>query len=434
MIMKCSNCGGALEYDVTTKKLFCKFCFSYFEPSQFEKQIQQEEEKAAKQEAARVGNWNTQTNEQQDGGLRMAESADGGLRLNDAADADAVQNDNEYMDAEIYSCTACGAELMINNVEASTFCAYCGQPTIVFSRVSKCRRPEYIIPFEVTKEEALRRIREKINKGFFVPKEIKNFKVEMLRGIYIPFWLYDVDYKDRMVIRGDVGSGKNKHTYYFYRKAACHLKNLTLDASKRFNDESSERLEPYYLNNSIPFQPEILSGFYADCGDDERGKMDKLAIDRTRMLFENEVFTTVKADNKKITYSSPQYQIKKKPDYALLPAWFLVFREQQTFYTIMVNGQTGKVIGAVPSDKTKERLVFTLLSLVLGIICGLISAAISASGSDIDEIIKLWVIGLIFAGVAFASGHGIHKNYELSQKLTTESDIKRMVTERQDGE
>ena len=26
-----------------------------------------------------------------------------------------------------------------------------------------------------------------------VPKEIKNFEVERVRGIYIPFWLYNVE-------------------------------------------------------------------------------------------------------------------------------------------------------------------------------------------------------------------------------------------------
>ncbi len=66
----------------------------------------------------------------------------------------------EIMECTIYSCTACGAELMVNEVETSTFCSYCGQPTIVFDRVTSTKKPQYILPFMVTKEEAVNLIRQ----------------------------------------------------------------------------------------------------------------------------------------------------------------------------------------------------------------------------------------------------------------------------------
>ena len=45
------------------------------------------------------------------------------------------------MECNIYKCTTCGAEVTINDAEAATFCAYCGQPTIVYSRVSSWAKP-----------------------------------------------------------------------------------------------------------------------------------------------------------------------------------------------------------------------------------------------------------------------------------------------------
>lgn len=34
MIIKCPNCGGALEYNIEQKNLFCKFCGSFYTPEE----------------------------------------------------------------------------------------------------------------------------------------------------------------------------------------------------------------------------------------------------------------------------------------------------------------------------------------------------------------------------------------------------------------
>ena len=180
MIYKCTNCDAALKYNPATRLLECDNCCSVFKVEDMTPYVEEE------------ASFKTQSN---DSGLYQ-----------DASD------DNEMMDCNIYSCTSCGAELAINGVEASTFCAYCGQPTIVFSRVSQQMKPSYIIPFQFERDQAEGAIREKLRKGFFIPKEIKNFEVERLRGIYIPFWMFDMYYHDKQVLKGRVKSGKSSVT------------------------------------------------------------------------------------------------------------------------------------------------------------------------------------------------------------------------------
>ncbi|MDO5154628.1 MAG: hypothetical protein Q4D51_01560 [Eubacteriales bacterium] len=410
MIIKCPNCDGALEYDVHSKQMLCKFCYSYFDENQFGTQPEEDMR-------------DTISKQEMDNPSDTMEQLQMGLSSEDA--------DDEYMESDMYTCTACGAELMINNVESSTFCAYCGQPTIVFSRVSKCRRPKYIIPFSVTKEQALKKIRDTLNKGFFVPQEIKDFKVEMLRGIYVPFWLYDIDYKDRLVVRGTVGSGKNSRTRYFYRKASCAFERITIDASKRFNDESSQRLEPYRVQEAIPFQEGYLSGFYADCSDDDKIKMRNMALGRAKILFDAEVLKSISASNKNIIRSNPQYKMVET-SYALLPAWFLVFRAENEHYTIMVNGQTGKLVGAVPSDKKKEMTVFGVMAVIFAILFGIVGMTLFSTGIDSEATGKLIAFIAVIIGTMWLMARGNYKRYKMSKTLTTENAIKNLVTERQD--
>jgi len=98
----------------------------------------------------------------------------------------------------------------------------------------------------------------------------------------------------------------------------------------------------------------------------------------------------------------------------------------------MVNGQTGKIVGAVPSDKKKENMIFTVLSIICGLICGLISSVFMADASE--DSFKLLIVGVFLAIFAFGYGKGVRNDYEKSQKLTTERAMKDLVAERQDGE
>lgn len=381
MICKCENCSSPLFFKPKSGMLECDACSTAYWPSQFEEETTGENE----------------------------------------------------MQVDYYSCTACGAQLAVNGVESSTFCSYCGQPTVVFDRVSSAKRPEYIIPFSVSKEEAVGLIRNYIERGNFVPKEIKDFEVERVRGIYIPFWLYDVEYSDCQFLSGEVGSGKNSHTEYFMRKAKVVFHDLPLDASVQLNDGVSQRLEPYDARGLVQFHSAYLSGFYADCFDYKSEDMEGYATFRCRNLFDTEVKKTVRADKIRVEESNPYSNIKGSK-YAMLPAWFMTFRYENVPYTILVNGQTRKVVGAVPYDKEKARSRFGLLAALITLICLPIMYGLVLASQDTDsEVVKI-IVGIVgFAVLYCTDGAKKMKNLKNSIERTKESAMDHFVKDRQEG-
>ncbi len=248
MIYDCLGCGAALTFDPDSGKMKCNGCGKFYESYELER-YNRDEETSIRFKNRENGMPDLKIPYPQD----RVESAQG-----------ETESFDEQMECNVYICTACGAEIYVNDVEVSTFCAYCGQPTVIFDRAGSARRPRYVIPFSVSQDNAVSLIRERLSKGFFIPKEIRNFKIEQVRGIYIPFWLYDIHCYDREYLKGKVGSGKHKHTYRYYREAEGDFSLITLDASKRLNDESSQRLEPYDVSGLEEFRLEYLSGFYAD--------------------------------------------------------------------------------------------------------------------------------------------------------------------------
>lgn len=383
MIYKCKGCGAALKYDLQLQKLKCDYCGATYEASEYDETI--------------------------------------------------GKNDTPFntMETKIYSCSACGARLMINDVEAASFCAYCGQPTIVFDRVSEVRKPDIIVPFKISKEQARDLINEKLNNPF-VPKEIKNIELDVVRGVYVPFSFSDIEYEDRQVIRGRVKSGKNTVTRYFYRHAKADFSALPVDRSVKFDDESSARLAPFPMDEFVPFEASYLSGFYADCGDEKKDTLEDKIKYRAGETFNKEVEKTVKA-SKKVLYRNNRMVNIEKTDYGMIPVWFFAYRKENVTYTIMVNGYTGKVVGAVPYDKVKVGILAALIGIpiciALAALCGGLFTAATEFEDGFDNFVELVSVAIL---AAFGAATAKLKAFKRSRKLTMESAIFELAKDRQE--
>ena len=317
MATLCKNCSHALVFDPATQKLFCSSCGSSYRPEDIEA-----ESKEYRQD------------------LR-AESME---KIYDTKDKD-------LMDCYVYSCSECGGEIIINGSEASTTCVYCGNPNVVFSRIAKQKCPEFVLPFSITKEQAIDRVRKKLKKGIFIPKEIKNFSIDCIRGIYIPFWIINAEYTNAVVIQGQVKSGKNSVTRYFGRAGRMRLNNLPIDASQALSDESSSKLEPFDLKMLKPFDEDYLAGFYSNASDVTYSDLKFSTLNRAKEYFEEEAMADVHASRKMVISSQPSLKIHNNMVYAMLPAWFITFKYKGKPNTILVNGDNGKVVCALPWNK-----------------------------------------------------------------------------------
>lgn len=327
MLTQCKNCAGHLVFDPSRQKLVCDHCGSEFAPEEFDV-------------SGKIPLWDKEA-----------------VPMNEVYGTDS----EEFMDCYVYACESCGGEVMINGSEASTKCIFCGSSTVIFSRMSRQKRPKYIIPFKITKEEAVEAVHDKIRNGRFVPRKIKRFKAEDVRGIYIPYWLIDCEHKGAVVIRENI-KGK-KYSQYDARAGKMSIRGLPLDASKMLSDESSSRLEPYYTEEMVPFDEDYLLGFYSNISDITFGDLRSAANKRAASYFNEMAMSSTREDcySKDVThqrhFTSIDYDNLK---YAMFPVWFVTYDHHKKHNTILVNGQTGKVVCGVPWNRF---LFFTLLIL-----------------------------------------------------------------------
>lgn len=405
MATLCKNCGHALIFNPASQKLECDACGSAFRPDEIE-----------------------------------AQSRDYRQDLEaEAANEVYGTKDQNLMDCYVYLCSECGGEIIINGTEASTTCVYCGNPNVVFSRISKQKRPDYVMPFSITKDRAIAIVKHEMSKGIFIPKEIKNFSVDCCRGIYIPYWIVNAEYADTLVIKGRVKSGKNSVTKYYGRAGKLSLSKLPLDASRALSDESSSKLEPYNLSHLKPFDEDYLAGFYSNVSDVTFGEVRRATYNRAQDFYREAAMESVKGASSKTVHTS-NATIKVDPDmsYAMLPAWFITFNYKGKHNTVLVNGDTGKVVCALPWKKT----LFYALLIVTGIVITVLSFFIfkatlpffferRSSSSNNDSSGKL--IGLLVMGIIALFTTGIRKVVRVIKniRLTQDKAIFNFMKKRQ---
>ena len=128
--------------------------------------------------------------------------------------------------------------------------------------------------------------------------------------------------------------------------------------------------------------------------------------------------------------------------YAMLPVWFLTFRHDNYPYTVLLNGQTKKMVAAVPVDKKKVIGTFLLFAIAFciafGIIGGFLMEGIMSSSSHRHgssnndgggKLLAYWVIGTIALWtIAIKHFVALKKSIELSRSYTNN----RLAKERQD--
>lgn len=294
---------------------------------------------------------------------------------------DAVED--TFYDATVFSCPQCGGELLSMDNEATSFCSFCGAATILNSRISKEKRPDYILPFMKTKEDCKKAYTSMMRHALFAPKELKDeAQIDSFRGIYMPYWIYDIEQKGLFNLSGRRSYRRGDYiiteTYDLSGDLDGEYKGISRDASSSFSDNLSESIAPFHVSSLKRFTPSFLSGFYADTADvDKDVYWDdalRLATDATRsQIRQNKEFRRydpqVPSDTR--TAASKFHTRFTSTTSGMFPVWFLSYRSGDRIAYAAVNGQTGKLAADIPVDYKKYLLGSVILAIPVFIVLNL---------------------------------------------------------------
>ncbi len=365
MTESCPNCAAPLVFDPGVGNLVCSKCGSIFDANGRSKDRIKINETAVINESGRPMTFA----EKKRAGVVDGTSGNRSqpvMPKTKNSKGESTEDGSGYYESYVYICSQCGSKVSFNSEETSTSCVYCGCPTVSFKGVSVVKKPKYIIPFKVSQDEAVSNVKKALGKGLFVPKQIKNINAESVKGIYIPYWISDFKMDLMMTAHGMEGYGKSARSMEYFRHGVADFKYFTNDASLTLNDELAQSLEPYNCKDDmVEFNEGYLAGFYADVSDLELNEVKKIAVQRAHEFMVKFVYADITDCNKKTLLSEQETHSFTNNRRALLPAWFVTFNYKGKPHTILVNGQTGSVCGAVPSNKMLLLIVGAVIFLAV---------------------------------------------------------------------
>ena len=344
---QCPNCGGPLAFDSETQQLKCDYCDSLFTPLEVEQFYQEANQQALSVEN---DNWETET------GQWTAEEA---------------------AHLKAYNCPSCGARLICDDHTGATSCPYCGNPTIVPAQFEGSLKPEYVLPFQLNKDAAVSRLQQFYKGKTFLPKAFtSNNHIEEIKGVYVPFWLYDATIDADMTYHttrtmthreGDYQVTTTSH-FQVARKGQISFEKVPADASTKMPDEYMDAIEPFDYSKLVPFQTSYLAGYYADRYDVDVKEDQQRANRRMMNTVVDTVSSTVTGYSSVIPERKHLSLISGSAAYAFLPVWVLSTRWNGKPYLFVMNGQSGEMIGDLPVDNGKFILYFIVITAVIFIV------------------------------------------------------------------
>ncbi len=342
---KCPACTGPLRYDEKTGRQVCDYCGSSFTVSEIESLYAEKDEQAAAAAAAAA---------EKDEAAHAAAAEEGW----DSADMSSDWGKDG--DVRAYNCPSCGAELIFDVNTAATSCPYCGNPTIVPGNLSGTLKPDYVIPFRLNKDAAVKALRDYYHGKKLLPKAFASENhINEVKGVYVPFWMYDgsadtaIHATATRVHTNVTRDERITVTEYYdvYRNGTVSFDRIPVDASKKMPDEYMDALEPYDYSALTAFSNAYLPGYMADKYDVSADECAARADDRASRTAENAVSSTISGYASVMVDGRDMRLRRGRVKYALLPVWILNTKWHGKDYMFAMNGQTGKIVGDLPVDK-----------------------------------------------------------------------------------
>lgn len=285
-------------------------------------------------------------------------------------------------------CTACAAETTLPPDATAGNCPFCGAPIVATGSTRKSIRPKSLLPFKVNKDQASERFRTWVSKLWFAPNALaRSAERAAIHGAYLPAWTYDSDTASIYTgERGDDYWETETYTEVVNNQTVTRTRQVTKTrwtfvsgaVANRFDDvlvmattslpaKHLAALQPWDLENLVPYADEYLSGFVAESY--QLNLPD--GFEAARQIMDAEIRRSVErnigGDHQRISSVNTRYDnITFK--HLLLPVWISAYRFQEKVYRFLVNARTGEVRGERPYSPIKITLLVLAIILVLVII------------------------------------------------------------------
>ncbi|MBM9460400.1 hypothetical protein JK386_10840 [Nocardioides sp. zg-536] len=309
-----------------------------------------------------------------------------------AADAD---------DVVTFKCEGCGAEVVIDTAHAlNARCHWCRHTLNVNQQIENGAVPDAVLPFKLTKDEAVELIRGFASKRrLFAHKRFKKeFVPENVLGVYLPYLVVDARVESEYWGQGEVQTrrwtekqGDNTVTYYaadvyqVARKVAFTVDDLTIEGSSERADFNSAKTNnivntilPFDTKNAVRWNSSYLVGFTSEKRDRNVTALQPVLEDQLLSVGRAQVEGSLGRFDRGVRWEQERVDVGGSRWVSMyLPVWLYSYQQESNgvLHYIAVNARTGETMGSIPVSQPKLLLAAITVGTFLEGIAGAILVA-----------------------------------------------------------
>lgn len=285
---------------------------------------------------------------------------------------------------QVLQCQNCGATTETDLLAGR--CQFCNGVLIALTSPPGLIVPEAVVPFVIDQTAANGAFAQWVRSRWFAPNALKKVgSTEAIKGTYVPHWTYDAqtqtDYSGqrgehywvtvtRTVSDGQGGTRQESVQEMRTRwwpasgQVARDFDDVVVRGSSQLPPERLEQAGPWDLQRAVPYRPEFLAGYSALRYDVDPDTGLQGARQQMAGVIEDDCRADIGGDEQMVTNMDVRYAaIMFK--LILLPLWIASYLHAGKSFQVLVNANTGEVVGDRPISKAKVALAVLAALIVL---------------------------------------------------------------------
>jgi Zn finger protein HypA/HybF involved in hydrogenase expression len=292
---------------------------------------------------------------------------------------------------QVLTCRNCGATTETDLLAGA--CQFCGGVLVALTQPEGVIVPEAVVPFKIEKRAANDAFVKWVRSRWFAPSTLRKVgSTESIAGTYVPHWTYDAHTEtDYTGARGEhyyttetytVSDGRGgsrtetrqvQHTRWY--PAAGHVArdfdDVLVLGSTKITPKLVDDAGPWQLGEAVPFAPDYLAGYSALRYDVDPDAGLATAKNTMQDVVREDCRRDIGGDEQQVNHMDVRYAAVMFK-LLLLPLWIASYIYAGKTYQVLVNANTGEVLGQRPYSKVKIALAVLGALIVLAAVVTLV--------------------------------------------------------------
>lgn len=292
-------------------------------------------------------------------------------------------------------CTGCGSEVTVDTSHSlESRCHWCRSILSINDQIPNGAVPDGILLFEITKEDAIARIAQFVEKRqfFALPKFKEEFKPENVLGVYLPYMTVDGNVHSRLHGKGEklkrrytVKTGENSSTTYYdadeydvVRQFDLHIDDLIIESSATRSNIDNKANTNNIINSLLPYDVKNMVAFDSNYMGDHAAEKRDLDIDDVARKAHTKFLTMARESirddigfyDRGVRWTHEEMDVHgTRWASVFLPVWLYSYAQKEDSGQVMVhyiavNGRNGNTMGSVPINKGRLWAVTGIVAAV----------------------------------------------------------------------